>query len=55
MTEREKCDAGLIYDTWFLRREEEHMRCMELCHEYNHHCFQIKTGESQFRVSFSVK
>lgn len=35
MTEREKCDAGLIYDTMFPGREEDHIRCADLCWEYN--------------------
>ena len=35
MTEREKCDAGLIYDTAFPGREEDHIRCADLCWEYN--------------------
>ena len=36
MTEREKCDAGLLYDTAFPGREEDHIRCADLCWEYNH-------------------
>jgi len=36
MTEREKCDAGLLYDTKTPEREEDHMACMDLCFEYNH-------------------
>ncbi len=44
MTEREKCDAGLLYDTGFPGREEDHIRCMELCHEYNHLRPSDKTG-----------
>jgi len=36
MTEREKCDAGLLYDTAFPGREEDHLRCADLCYEYNH-------------------
>ncbi len=36
MTEREKCDAGLWYDTTFPGREEDHIRCAELCYDYNH-------------------
>ena len=35
MTEREKCDAGLLYDTAFPGREEDHIRCADLCWEYN--------------------
>jgi len=35
VTEREKCDAGLIYDTAFPGREEDHIRCADLCWEYN--------------------
>jgi len=36
MTEREKCDAGLLYDTTFPGREELHLQCIDLCFEYNH-------------------
>ncbi len=36
MTEKEKCDAGLLYDTSFEGREEDHLRCADLCWEYNH-------------------
>jgi len=36
MTEREKCMAGLLYDTMFPGREEEHLRCADLCYDYNH-------------------
>jgi len=35
MTEREKCDAGLMYDTTFPGREEMHLQCIDLCFEYN--------------------
>lgn len=36
MTEWEKCRAGLLYDTTFPEREEEHLRCADLCYDYNH-------------------
>ena len=36
MTEREKCAAGLLYDTSFQGREEEHIKCADLCYDYNH-------------------
>ena len=36
MTEREKCGAGYLYDTGFPGREEDHIRCADLCWEYNH-------------------
>lgn len=36
MTEFEKCQAGLLYDTQFPGREEDHLRCIDLCFEYNH-------------------
>ena len=36
MTEREKCDAGLLYDTTFPGREEMHLTCADLCFAYNH-------------------
>lgn len=36
MTEREKCDAGLLYDTTFPGREEMHLQCADLCYDYNH-------------------
>ena len=35
MTEQEKCDAGLLYDTTFPGREEMHLQCIDLCFEYN--------------------
>jgi len=35
MTELEKCNAGLLYDTAFPGREEAHLRCADLCWEYN--------------------
>jgi len=35
MTEKEKCEAGLLYDTGYEGREEAHLRCAELCWEYN--------------------
>lgn len=35
MTEREKCDAGMLYDTSFPGREEAHLACADLCWEYN--------------------
>lgn len=36
MTEREKCDAGLLYDTTTPERAENHHRCADLCFDYNH-------------------
>lgn len=36
MTEREKCQAGKLYDTTFPSREEEHLQCADLCYDYNH-------------------
>lgn len=36
MTELEKCQAGLLYDTTFPGREEDHLRCADLCYDYNH-------------------
>ncbi len=35
MTEQEKCYAGLLYDTTFPGREEMHLKCADLCYEYN--------------------
>ena len=35
MTELEKCQQGLLYDTTFPGREEEHLKCADLCWEYN--------------------
>ena len=35
MTEQEKCDAGLMYDTTFPGREEMHLQCIDLCFDYN--------------------
>ena len=36
MTEFEKCQAGLMYDTTFEGREESHLKCADLCYDYNH-------------------
>lgn len=36
MTEREKCDAGLMYDTSFPGRDEDNLKCLDLCYEFNH-------------------
>lgn len=36
MTEREKCDAGMLYDTNFPGREEMHLVAADICWEYNH-------------------
>lgn len=36
MTELEKCQAGLMYDTTFEGREAEHLKCADLCYDYNH-------------------
>ena len=36
MTEFEKCQAGLMYDTTFPGREESHLKCADLCWKYNH-------------------
>lgn len=53
MTEREKCDAGLLYDTAFPGREEDHIRCADLCWEYNHtKPSDMKTRESLLRQIF---
>ena len=35
MTELEKCNAGLMYDTTFPGREEMHLECIDLCFYYN--------------------
>ena len=36
MTELEKCQKGLLYDTAFPGREESHLVCADLCFAYNH-------------------
>ena len=36
MTEFEKCQQGLMYDTTFPGREDAHLKCIDLCFEYNH-------------------
>lgn len=36
MTELQKCQAGLCYDTTSPGREEAHLVCAELCYDYNH-------------------
>ena len=35
MTELEKCNAGLMYDTTFPGREEMHLQCIDRCFDYN--------------------
>ncbi len=35
MTEWEKCLSGLLYDTTFPEREEQHLEAADLCYEYN--------------------
>lgn len=35
MTELEKCQKSLMYDTIFSGREEAHERCADLCWDYN--------------------
>ena len=35
MTEREKCFKGLMYDTSYEGREDEHVLCLEKCLKYN--------------------
>ena len=36
MTEREKCDAGMLYDTNFPGREDMHKVAADICWKYNH-------------------
>ncbi len=36
MTELEKCRNGLMYDAFFPGREEAHLKCADLCWEFNH-------------------
>ncbi len=36
MTEQEKCSAGLMYDTAYPGRDEDNLKCLDLCHEFNH-------------------
>ncbi len=36
MTEHEKCLAGLMYDTAYEGRDEANLKCLDLCHEFNH-------------------
>lgn len=33
---REDCAAGRLYDTTIPEREAEHLKCADLCYEYNH-------------------
>ena len=35
MTEREKCAKGLLYDTTFPGRDEENLKCLDLCYAFN--------------------
>ncbi len=53
MTEQEKCDNGLLYDTTFPGREEMHLVCADLCYDYNHtRPSDMKTRESIIRKLF---
>lgn len=36
MTEFEKCAAGYLYDATRPDREQAHLRCADLCYDYNH-------------------
>ena len=36
MTEQEKCLAGLMYDASYPGRDEDNLRCLDLCYEFNH-------------------
>ena len=36
MTEFEKCQRGLLYDTTVTGRDADHLRCADLCYDYNH-------------------
>ena len=53
MTEREKCDAGLLYDTSTPERSENHLRCADLCYDYNHtRPSDLQTREALLRQIF---
>ena len=53
MTEQEKCNQGLLYDTGFAGREEAHIVCADLCYEYNHtRPSDMATRESLLRKIF---
>lgn len=47
MTEREKCQLGLLYDTTFPGRDEDNLRCLDLCHEFN----QMKPSDLAGRMA----
>ena len=47
MTELEKCQNGLMYDTAFPGREETHIRCADLCYDYNHTRPSDKAGREK--------
>ena len=47
MREREKCDAGFLYNTQTPEREELHICCMELCYAYNHIHPSDKAGREE--------
>lgn len=51
MTEKEKCLAGLMYDTNDPGRDEDNLRCLDLCHEFNH----TKPSELALRESIIRK
>lgn len=34
--EQEKCEAGLLYNIGTPERDQAHVACMDLCHEFNH-------------------
>ncbi len=36
MTEKEKCMAGMMYQTNYPGRDEDNLRCLDICHAFNH-------------------
>lgn len=53
MTEREKCNAGLIYNTAFPGRDADNLKCLDLCFEFNHTLpSELKKREAILRKIF---
>lgn len=55
LTEQQKCEKGLMYDTAFPGREEAHLVCADLCFDYNHtRPSDTKTREAILRKLFGA-
>ena len=56
MSWKEDCEAGSLYDDTALEREAEHIRCADLCWEYNRtKPSDMETREKLLRQIFGAK